>query len=314
MIKNEKIFITGGAGYLGRNLVKKLSSDNDITVYSRDESKHYMLKKLYPDVEFIVGDIRNYDLMQRVSRGHSIGIFAASLKQIEACENNAGEACRVIIDGARNSRRISEENGFKASCFVSSDKSRAATTIYGAMKFAAGESFIIHSNKTSPKTNLSAVIYGNVLNSTGSIIPLIWAYLKEDKKIVLYGADMTRFIITIQEAIVLIEKALTLDGVNIIPQASSCFVKDIVDIYKEEFGLKYEITEPRSGEKIHELLAAEEEVRRMKFLEDKKIYIMHPKKEYNSVRFKTGEYSSKDCLLSKEGVYQVLKDHDFFKP
>ena len=106
MIKNEKIFITGGAGFLGKTLIKKLSKDNEITIYSRDEFKHYLLKKYYPNVEFIVGDIRNYDLLQRSSRDHSIGIFAASLKQIEACENNAEEASRIIVDGALNCRRV----------------------------------------------------------------------------------------------------------------------------------------------------------------------------------------------------------------
>ena len=125
---------------------------------------------------------------------------------------------------------------------------------------------------------------------------------------------MTRFIITIKEAMSLIEEALGLDGVNVIPTASSCYVKDLFDIYKEKFGLEYEVSRPRSGEKIHEILAANEEIRRMKFLKDKRIYIMHPKEEYNSVSFKTGEYSSEDCLLSKEDLHKVLKEHNFFKP
>ena len=85
---NEKIFITGGAGFLGRNLIRRLSENNEITVYSRDESKHYYLKKEYPKVNFVVGDIRNRDLLVRKSRYHTIGIFAASLKQIEACNDN----------------------------------------------------------------------------------------------------------------------------------------------------------------------------------------------------------------------------------
>ena len=314
MIKNEKIFITGGAGFLGKTLIKKLSKDNEITIYSRDEFKHYLLKKYYPNVEFIVGDIRNYDLLQRSSRDHSIGIFAASLKQIEACENNAEEASRIIVDGALNSRRISEENKFKASCFISSDKSRAPTTIYGAMKFVAGASFIIHSSASYPETKLTAVIYGNVLNSTGSIIPLMWSFIKEDKEMLLYGKEMTRFIITIQEAINLVETALTLDEVNVIPIAKSCYIKDMFDIYKEEFGLKYKLSHPRSGEKIHEILAAKEEARRMKLLQDKNAYIMHPQDEYNSVSFKGEEYSSEHSAITKEELYKLLKNNNFFKP
>ena len=78
MIKNKKIFITGGAGYLGKNLVKRYYNDNEITIYSRDEAKHYYLKKEFPNIKCIIGDIRNYDLLTRSAFDHDIGIFAAS--------------------------------------------------------------------------------------------------------------------------------------------------------------------------------------------------------------------------------------------
>jgi UDP-glucose 4-epimerase len=113
----------------------------------------------------VIGDVRNFDLLKRASAGHTIGIFAASLKQIGAVDQNVEESVRVIVDGAVNSRRAAEENNFKAACFISSDKSRAATTLYGAMKFVAGEAFIVNAERSNVK--LSTAIYGNVLNSTG---------------------------------------------------------------------------------------------------------------------------------------------------
>lgn len=167
-MKDKKIFITGGAGYLGKNIIKRYYDNNQITVYSRDEAKHYYLKKEFPNVNCIVGDVRNYDLMKRASKEHDIGIFAASLKQIGAVDQNTEESVRIIIDGAINSRRCAEENEMRAACFISSDKSRAATTLYGSMKFVAGELFIVNAEKSS--TRLSSAIYGNVSNSTGSII------------------------------------------------------------------------------------------------------------------------------------------------
>ena len=172
-MKNEKIFITGGAGFLGKNLIKLLYSENEITIYSRDESKHYFLKKQFPSVNFIIGDIRNKDLLIRKSKNHTVGIFAASLKQIEACDENYEEESKIIIDGAFNSRLAAEENKFKSACFISSDKSRAATTIYGAMKYVAGEGFI----SGASNVKLTTAIYGNGTNSTGSVIPLIWNFI-----------------------------------------------------------------------------------------------------------------------------------------
>ena len=174
-LKNKKIFITGGAGFLGKKLIERLYDENEIIVYSRDEAKHYSLKAIYPNIRFILGDIRDKELITRSSRGSNIGIFAASLKQISACDEFPEEAVKTIVNGAINSKFAALENNFEAATFISTDKSRAATTIYGSLKFAAGEQFILknHLEKKS-KTRLSTVIYGNVLNSTGSIIPMIW--------------------------------------------------------------------------------------------------------------------------------------------
>ena len=309
-LKNEKIFITGGSGFLGKNLIEKLYEDNEITVYSRDESKHYFLKNKFPKVNFVVGDIRNFDLLKRKSKKHTIGIFAASLKQIESCDANYEEAEEIIIKGGLNSRRVAEENEFKSACFISSDKSRSATTIYGSMKYVAGECFIMHSNSN---TNLSTVIYGNVMNSTGSIIPLIWDFIKNNKKLTLYSKEMTRFLLTVEDAISLIIDSLSYNGVNVIPNAKSFSILDLFEIYSSEFELKYEIGYPRVGEKIHELMASSEEIRRMQYINDKKIYLMHPGKEFNELKFIENQYSSKDHLLSKNELFEFLKSKNFYK-
>lgn len=308
-MKNEKIFITGGAGFLGKHLIERLHIDNEITVYSRDEAKHYYLKKHYPSVNFIIGDVRDKDLLIRKSEGHSIGIFAASLKQIEACNDNHEEASKIIIDGAFNSRIAAERNGFKSACFISSDKSRAATTIYGAMKYVAGEGFI--SGKS--KCKLTTAIYGNVSNSTGSIIPLIWDFINSNKTLSLYGSDMTRFLLDIDDAVDLILLSTKYENCNIIPVAKSFKVIDLFDIFKEEFGLEYKITEPRTGEKIHEIMAASEEIRRMEFIKEDNIFLLHPTTDFNKLSFPNNEYSSRDNCLSKSELYEYLKTKNFYR-
>jgi UDP-glucose 4-epimerase len=237
------------------------------------------------------------------------------LKQIEACNDNYEEASKIIIDGAINSRIAAETNEFKSACFISSDKSRAATTIYGAMKYVAGESFIAGKSEC----NLTTAIYGNVMNSTGSIIPLIWNYIESGKTLQLYGADMTRFLMDVQDAIDLILKSLDhRGGCNIIPVLTSFKILDLFDIYKKMYGLKYEVTSPRTGEKIHEIMASSEEIRRMNFDHINGIYTLNPKDECIEPDmfkdFTNNEYSSRDRCHTISQLTDFLESKNYYKP
>lgn len=307
MINNKKIFITGGAGYLGRHIVERYYDKNEITIYSRDESKHYYLKKQFPKINCVIGDVRNYDLLKKASKNNDIGIFAASLKQIEAVDQNVSESVEILINGAINSRRVAEENNFESACFISSDKSRASTTLYGAMKFVAGESFIVNADDSGAK--LTSAIYGNVLNSTGSIIPLIWNALRSNYSLTLYSEDMTRFMIDVDAAIDLIEEAFKFSGYNVIPKLKSFSIKDLFELYAENFDLKYNIGVPRISEKIHEIMVSPEEMPRVKDIGD--YYLMHYKDIFTKNSF---EYSSKDVVVSKEELNTILKGYNYFKP
>jgi len=312
MLKNKKIFITGGAGYLGRALVEKYYAENEITIYSRDEAKHYYLKKKFPNVNCIIGDVRNFDLLKKSSEGHNIGIFTASLKQIEAVDQNVTESVEIIINGAINSRRVSEENNFEAACFVSSDKSRSATTLYGSMKFVAGESFIVNAEKSNVR--LSTAIYGNVLNSTGSIIPLIWDAISNNYSLTLYSESMTRFMIDINEAIQLIEFGLETSGYNVVPNLKSFLVKDLFEIYSESFGLKYNVGVPRISEKIHEMMISTEEAPRTYFDPNKDTFFMHYKNTVPTPQFNGEfEFTSDKVVVNKEELKNILEKYNYFK-
>tara|TARA_R110000744_G_scaffold111044_3_gene209224 strand:+ start:604 stop:1539 length:936 start_codon:yes stop_codon:yes gene_type:complete len=309
-MKDKKIFITGGAGYLGTHIVDKYHASNDITVYSRDEAKHYYLSKKYPSVNFIIGDVRNRDHLIRSCVNHDVGIFAASLKQIDTCSNNIEESVQTIINGAINSKLAAIDNNFESACFISTDKSRSATTVYGAMKYVAGESFIL--NNENVKTKCSTALYGNVMNSTGSLIPLIRNAIQNKIRLTLYSEEMTRFMINVDDAIDLIDKSLLLRDVTVVPYLKSFLVKDVFDIYKEEFGLDYELGTPRVNEKIHEIMASEEEIPRMKYIEDKDYFTMDPHEIHGNVKFPSAEYSSKDATINKELLYNYLKEENFY--
>jgi UDP-glucose 4-epimerase len=311
-MENKKIFITGGAGYLGKHLVARYYNNNEITIYSRDEAKHYYLKKEFSNINCVIGDVRNFDLLKRASAGHDIGIFAASLKQIEAVDQNVEEGIQVIINGAINSRRIAEENNFEAACFISSDKSRAATTLYGSMKFIAGEAFIVNAENSNVK--LSTAVYGNVLNSTGSIIPLIWDAIRKNYKLKLYSPQMTRFMIDVEQAIDLIQHGLQVTGYNIIPNLKSFRVQDLFEIYSEKFGLKYEIDKPRISEKLHEMMISKEEVPRTFYNTEHDVYYMHYK-NINPIpnKFNWGEFTSNITLVDKQKLKTILENYEYFK-
>lgn len=308
-MENKKIFITGGAGYLGSNLVSRYYENNDITIYSRDEAKHYYLKKRFPNIRCIVGDIRNYDLLKRAASGHDIGIFAASLKQIGAVDQNVEESVKIIVDGALNSRRVAEDSNMESACFISSDKSRAATTLYGAMKFVAGESFIVNSHTTP--TRLSCAIYGNVLNSTGSIIPLMWDAIDIGYELTLYSEKMTRFMIDIEEAMDLIEYALQVDGYNVIPNIKSFLIKDLFEIYADKFGLRWKLGVPRISEKLHEMMVSIEESSRTHYDQFTNSFYMHYEKLAD--RPIGYEFTSSEVVVSKDELDTVLKKYNYFK-
>lgn len=310
MISNKRIFITGGAGYLGKNIIERYYDHNEITIYSRDEAKHYYIKKQFPKINCIIGDVRNFDLLRRSSKNHDIGIFAASLKQIEAVDQNVEEAVDVIINGAINSRRAAEENNFQAACFISSDKSRAATTLYGSMKFVAGESFIVNSERSN--VMLSNAIYGNVFNSTGSIIPLIWDAIYKKYRLKLYSTEMTRFMIDVNKAIDLIESGLQTTGYNLIPNIKSFRVKDLFEIYEENFGLQYDISKPRISEKLHEMMVSKEESHRTFYNESDDNYYMHYKNTNEKRNFDWEELTSDITLVSKSELDKILQHYEYF--
>lgn len=305
-----KLFITGGAGFLGKEIVKRYYDRAEITVYSRDEAKHYFLKKQFPNIKCVIGDVADYSLMNKAAKGHDYGIFAASLKQIEAVDQNVEVAIRTIVNGAINSRNLAEENNFKAACFISSDKSRSATTLYGAMKFIGGEAFIVNAEESNVR--LTTAIYGNVLNSTGSIIPLILNSIKNDYALKLYSPEMTRFMIDVEDALDLIENSFEHTGFNIIPNLPSFKVLDLFEIYKETFGLKYTIGKPRISEKIHEIMIAREEIPRTYLDKKTNLFMMHYNHVYNDQNVNFEEFSSKDIVVSKAELLKKLKKNNFF--
>ena len=179
------------------------------------------------------------------------------------------------------------------------------------MKFIGGEAFIV--NAECSNVNLTTAVYGNVLNSTGSILPLILDSIKNKYELKLYSSEMTRFMIDVEEAVSVIENSFNLTGFNIIPNIPSFKIKDLFEIYKEEFGLKYTLGQPRISEKIHEIMIAKEEVPRTYLDKKTNLYLMHYQKIYNDSNVNFEEFSSANVLITKQDLYKRLQEKNFFR-
>ncbi len=189
----EKVLITGGTGTIGKELLKHFYKEWEIYVLSRDELKQAQLKALYPDVHFIIGDIRDYQTVFRAMRGIETVIHAAAMKRIEVCEINPIEAVKTNILGTENVVFAAKERGIKKLISISTDKGVEPVNVYGMTK-AIQEKVVI-------AEGYNCVRYGNVFGSRGSVIPLFIEQAKNKQPLTVTDPEMTRFILTTEEAI-----------------------------------------------------------------------------------------------------------------
>ncbi len=309
-LEGKRVIISGGAGFIGRAVIPRLlAAGCRVTVVSRDEEKHQRLRREFPEVETRICDIRDRDLLRRCTEGHDLVIWAASLKQIDTVSRNFQMAKEIILDGAINSRLVSEEY-LEAAVFISTDKSRAPTTLYGFLKGAAGESFILDSKRC----RLTTAIYGNVWNSTGSVVPCIWDALERGRELTLFSSEMTRFMIDADHAVDVLFGSLAHGGCYTLPRLRSFRVRDLFEIYREKFGLRFAVGRPRVSEKIHEVMATAEEVPRMRWSEADQLYLVSPSEVCDEVSFPSGEYSSRDHVVTKEELRELLEARSYFRP
>ena len=325
LFENKVILITGGTGFLGRELIKTILNYNphSIRIFSRDEVKHHKVQELFNynnKLRNLIGDVRDYPRLKRAMEGVDIVIHAAALKRIDLIEYNTSESIKTNVIGSLNVINACLDNDVKRAIFISTDKACSPVNGYGACKFLSERLFVESDfSKGSKKTIFSVVRYGNVLESTGSVIPFFESKINSKEDIPLTDPRMTRFIISSSQAIELIFKALKYGcgGDVFIPKLPSFKITDLIEILKEKHNadIKINIVGVRPGEKIHELMINQSEVPRTYNFEDLYIItsslisdIQIDQREYvaqgrNLKEEEMVEYSSKDCLMSKEEIY-----------
>ena len=269
VLNDKVILITGGTGSFGHAVVDKfLNTDvKEIRILSRDEKKQDDMRKLYdnPKLKFYIGDVRNLNSINKAFRGVDYVFSAAALKQVPSCEFYPMEAYETNVVGSDNVITACVNNHVKKAVFLSTDKAAYPINSMGISKAMMEKNVIARSREMLPGDPILCLTrYGNVMASRGSVIPLFLNQIKEGKPITVTNPDMTRFMMTLDEAVDLViyafEKGEQGDlFVQKSPAATiDTLAKAIIELTGSKTGINYIGT--RHGEKFYETLVTKEEM------------------------------------------------------
>jgi UDP-N-acetylglucosamine 4,6-dehydratase len=262
--ENRTILLTGGTGSFGRHFCKVMLENYHprvIRIYSRDELKQHEMRQVFGEerIRYFIGDVRDPDRLKRAMEGADFVVHAAALKQVPSCEYNPFEAVKTNIHGAENVIDAAIDTGVKKVVALSTDKAVNPVNLYGATKLCADKLFIQGNSYSGTRgTRFCCVRYGNVIGSRGSVIPLFREQRKTGK-ITITDRRMTRFWITLDQAVELVLSALlhAQGGEIFVPKIPSMKIIDLAEAIAPD--CEIEFTGIRPGEKIHEILITEEE-------------------------------------------------------
>ena len=264
MFKNKSILVTGATGSFGKYfieyIIKNYPNFKKLVIFSRDELKQFEMSKQkkfqHQNLRMFIGDIRDKDRIQRALEGIDIVIHAAALKQVPTAEYNPFEFIKTNIIGTQNLVESCLDNNVEKVVALSTDKASSPINLYGATKLCSDKLVLSANNiKGKRKITFSVVRYGNVMGSRGSVLPFFLKVFSNKKKLPLTHFEMTRFNISLIEAIKLVEKAITnsAGGEIYIPKLKSFYIRDLIHAITGKKN-HFKIVGIRPGEKIHEEL------------------------------------------------------------
>ena len=311
-MKNKKILIIGGTGALGKTLTKRYYKDNKIIVLSRDEHKHVKMKRIYPDAKYCIGDVKDKDSLLQALNEHkpNVVINTAALKHVPICESNPYESVKTNIIGHKNliDSVVMCNHQIETLMFISTDKACKPINVYGMSKAISERLYVDYANK---QNDIKVVLcrYGNVLESTGSVIPFFKNLLCDGAEYLpITDERMTRFSITLEESVDLIEWTYNhkdSHGSIVVPKLPSIKIVDLAKQLAKNYGksaLPLRFIGIRPGEKLHEDMVSFEES--LRCVEYEKYFLITDKIMPETKDGYT--YSSSDRVLSEEQVRDFL--------
>lgn len=245
-------------------------------MYSRDEYKQVLVSQRWPDVKYILGDVLNKDRLANCMRGMDLVIHTAAVKFIPEAELNVNEAIDVNVLGTRNVLQACAEWGIEKCVVISTDKACQPLNVYGMTKALCERMVGEYARYYTGSTQYTACRYGNVIGSTGSVIPLFRQQALVQQEITVTDPEMTRYWITVDQAVdLIIDASMACSGDIVIPTPASMRIGDIAQL----MGVPVKVVGLRPGEKRHEQLLHQQESVRAEY--DGKNYLLHPDGVYS---------------------------------
>ena len=268
IFKDKSLLITGGTGSFGNAVLNRfLSTDiGEVRIFSRDEKKQDEMRHLYNNdkIKFYIGDVRDLHSLNSAMRGVDYVFSAAALKQVPSCEFYPLEAVQTNVLGTGNTIEAAIQNGVKRLIVLSTDKAVYPINAMGMSKALMEKVMVAKSRNLSVDfTNLSGTRYGNVMASRGSVIPLFVDQIKKGLPLTITDPSMTRFMMTLDEAVDLVLFAFqnSEQGDIFVQKSPASTIGDLADVIKDIFNAPNEIKVigTRHGEKLYESLLSREE-------------------------------------------------------
>lgn len=270
LLDGANILITGGTGSFGNRFVQTVlaqSKPNKLIVFSRDELKQYEMQQRFPDtgdspMRYFLGDVRDKDRLYRAFDGVDIVIHAAALKQVPAAEYNPLEAVKTNVLGAANIIDAAIDRGVGRIIALSTDKAANPVNLYGATKLCADKLVTAANSYVGDRdTRFAVVRYGNVVGSRGSVLPLFLRQRRDGSSLTVTDERMTRFWITLDRGVQFVLSCLTrmIGGEIFVPKIPSIRVVDLAAAVATDRAV--ELVGIRPGEKLHEVMVAEDDSR-----------------------------------------------------
>ena len=281
ILTGKSILVTGGTGSFGKAFIEYALNNLDpkkIVIFSRDELKQYEARQSFnddPRLRWFIGDIRDQHRLIRAMHNIDYVVHAAALKQVDTAEYNPFEYVQTNIIGTQNVIEASIDTGVKKVVALSTDKASSPINLYGATKLAADKLCQSANHYAAGyDTRFSVVRYGNVMGSRGSVVPFWEQLASEGKEIPITDSRMTRFWITLPQAVKFVVESFDLmhGGEVFVPRIPSMKILDLAEAVAP--GAKTHEIGIRPGEKLHEEMIAADDSRRTISLSDR--YVILP--------------------------------------